>query len=278
MLNVGMVPWHLAAPVGIAILLTVLTTRHPAMLGILVGPLAAFVLVRRLPASPLLWTAVGVLAVVFGASVFAVVRRRLLVPSDVNRGKVKFWRFLLRPAAMAFPVLLFSAGRTFTLVLLGAVTLVFVAMDVTRLSAGRVNLFLFQRTGRTFKQGEKTRVSSMTGFLIASLFVTLIFDRSIAVYAMAFLVFGDFFAKYFGLQFGRTPLFQKTLEGSLAHLLACLMAAGVIAEFVAMPAWIVGCGALVATVFEVLPIAVDDNLTVGITSASVMHVARLLVN
>lgn len=274
--TVGLIPWHLALLVGISILLTLFVTRHPAMLGVLVAPLAAFVLLRHLPSSPLQWSAVSVLAVVFSASVLTVLRRRLLVPTDRTIGRVRFWRFLLRPAAMAFPVLLFAAGRTFTLILLGAVTLVFVAMDVTRLSAGKVNVFLFQRTGRTFKQGEKTRVSSMTGFLIASLFVTLIFDRSIAVYAMAFLVFGDFFAKYFGLQFGRTPLFQKTLEGSLAHLLACLMAAGVVAEFVAMPVWVIACGALVATAFEVLPIAIDDNLTVGITSAAVMHVARLL--
>jgi glycerol-3-phosphate acyltransferase PlsY len=276
MVHVGPIPWHLVALVAISILLTILVTRQPVMLGILVGPLAAFVLVRCLPHSPIAWTALVMLTVTFGASVFFVVRRRLLVPTDKTRGKVKFWRFLLRPAAMAFPVLLFTVGRTFTLILLGAVTLVFAAMDITRLSAGRVNLFLLRRTGRTFKDGEKTRVSSMTGFLIASLFVILIFDRSIAVYAMAFLVFGDFFAKYFGLQFGRTPLFQKTLEGSLAHLLACLIAGGVIAEFVAVPVWIVACGAMVATVFEVLPTAIDDNLTVGISSAAVMHVARLL--
>ena len=88
--------------------------------------------------------------------------------------------------------------------------------------------------------------------------------------------FAAFHGKTHGIQFGRTRLFQKTLEGSLAHLLACLVASGVIAEFVPMPIWIAGCGALAATVIEVLPIALDDNLTVGIASASVMHVARLL--
>lgn len=272
----GTFPWHLATLLGVSILLTLVVTRRPVMLGILVTPLLAFVLVRHAPATPLLWFGVGLLAAAFGLSAVVVVRRRILTPDSAVRARVRFWRFLLRPAAMAFPVLLFAVGRAFTLILLGAVTLAFAIMDITRLSAGRVNLFLFRRTGRTFKEGERTRVSSMTGFLIASLLVILIFDRTIAVYAMAFLVFGDFFAKYFGLQFGRTPLFQKTLEGSLAHLLACLVAAGVIAEFVPLPAWVIACGAVVATVLEVLPLGIDDNLTVGVTSAAVMHVARLL--
>ncbi len=267
--------WQSSAAVGIAAVATLVVTRRLVLVGLTAVPVLGWSLLHEIPASPLLWYTLGLLAFIFVAALLDTLRRRLLAPSERTRRTIRFWRFVLRPAAMAFPVLLHTAGRLFTVILLAVVTAAFVAMDVSRLSARRVNLFLLRSAARTFKQDERHRISSMTGFLLAALLVMLVFDGTVTLYAIAFLVFGDFFAKYCGLQFGRTRLFRKTLEGSIAHLAACLVAGAVVAGYVPLPAWVIVTGAVTATAFEVLPINVDDNLTVGITSAVALHLARL---
>ncbi len=272
------VPWHLNALIGLTVLGMLFITRRLEILGLTAVPLLGFVIVRYVPPSPLFWYTLGLLSFICAVSIINSVRRRSLTLTEHSRRRMKLWRFLIRPAAMAFPVFLFTLGRAFTLILVGIVTLVFIVMDITRLSARRINLFLLKNAVSTFKQSERNRLSSMTGFLIASLLIMVIFNRTIAFYAMTFLIFGDFSAKYFGLQHGRIQLFSKTVEGTLAHLLACLLAGAVVNEFIPMPVWMIAVGALTATVFEALPVDIDDNLTVGLTAATVMHFTRTVIH
>ena len=82
----------------------------------------------------------------------------------------------------------------------------------------------------------------------------------------------DFFSKYFGLQFGRTKLFEKTFEGSLAHFNACLLSGYILLHFASLPLYVFVTGALVASTSEVLPIGVDDNFSVALLSAASMYV------
>ena len=92
---------------------------------------------------------------------------------------------------------------------------------------------------------------------------------------MLFLVFGDMAAKFFGLQFGRNAVFEKTLEGSLAFLVTCLIVASILVQYYPVPATTLVLGALAATLTEVLPIGLDDNLTITIISASTMYASLL---
>jgi glycerol-3-phosphate acyltransferase PlsY len=271
------VPLHISLLLGASVPVILFVTRQPLMLGITTVPLFGWSLARFVADSPLAWACVALLGVALAVSALQIRRLRLMTHTDRARRKIKLWRFLARPAAMAFPVLLLVAGRTFTLVLLGAVFAVFLGLDIARLSAGRVNLFLFRRARSTFKDSERNRLSSMTGFLLAMFAVMLVFDRTTAWYAIAFLVFGDFAAKYFGLQYGRTRLFRKTLEGSLGHLLACIAAGFIIHQYLPLPVPVVLLGALVATVFEMLPLGIDDNLVTALAAATTMNFTRGLL-
>jgi len=72
-------------------------------------------------------------------------------------------------------------------------------------------------------------------FLVAIFISFLLFEKSIAILSTSFLIFGDFFSKFFGIYFGRTQIFQKSLEGSLAHLNACLLVGYLFLQFVSVP-------------------------------------------
>ena len=69
-----------------------------------------------------------------------------------------------------------------------------------------------------------------------------------------------------GKGWGRTKVFNKSIEGALGCLAACLLWALVVAEVSNVPLPVLVVGAVVATVVEVLPIPLDDNM--GITLAA----------
>ncbi|MFQ5722371.1 MAG: diacylglycerol/polyprenol kinase family protein, partial [Candidatus Aminicenantales bacterium] len=126
-----------------------------------------------------------------------------------------------------------------------------------------------------YKSKEYKKFSSITLFLFATFLTILLFDQSIAVLAVSYLIFGDFFSKFFGLHYGRHRIFDKTLEGSLGHFTACLLSGYVFLQFVSMPIYIYLTGALVASIVEMLPLGVNDNFSVALLSASSMYVFQL---
>ncbi len=95
-----------------------------------------------------------------------------------------------------------------------------------------------------------------------------------AIVAILFLIFGDLAAKYFGILYGRTRIFGKTLSGFLAYFTACLLVGFLAAYFLEVSFVMILAGSAAAAVVEVLHVGIDDNFTVGLISASVMHLVR----
>jgi len=115
---------------------------------------------------------------------------------------------------------------------------------------------------------EQVRESAMIPYVIAVLLTILTVPKLAALVAIYTLAIADPLAAVVGIQYGRTRVAQnRTLEGSLAFFAATLVIA----------ANVLGCGtgasgvaiagasltiALVAAVWEVLPLRIDDNLTI----------------
>jgi len=177
------------------------------------------------------------------------------------------WRTIARPLAMVFPVAYFYLSKETTLWFVGLVAAFFLAIDLVRLLSSKVNIFFFVKIRKVFKKREKRRFSSITLFLTSSFLLIYFFEKSIAVYAITFLIFGDVFAKYFGLKFGRTKIFRKTLEGSLAHFVVCLCAGAILFKILPLPFLLIMVGALVATIFELIPLGINDNFAVSFSTA-----------
>jgi dolichol kinase len=83
-------------------------------------------------------------------------------------------------------------------------------------------------------------------------------------------VFGDAAATLVGVKWGRIKLGQRSLEGSIAFFLICLIVGLGLLRVLMLNLNIVLIGALAAALIELLPLPFDDNLTVPIFSALVM--------
>jgi len=129
-----------------------------------------------------------------------------------------------------------------------------------------------------FFKAPSGRLTGDTWFMVATFILILCFPRDPAIASLWFLAVGDAGSAIAGTAWGRTPLFRnKTLEGMAGGIVANAAVAAVLSRELSLPAESLAAGVLIAALGEVLPLPVDDNLTVGLLSGAAMTaVARAL--
>jgi glycerol-3-phosphate acyltransferase PlsY len=179
------------------------------------------------------------------------------------RRKAIHLSFIVLPLELLYQVLPWPRGRTqfrwlFIVMVAGAIT-----VDLLRLHEPRVKQFFRRFLGQMLREHEQLSLLGSTYLLLAALLAIEIFPQPIAAAALGFTVLGDAVAAIAGKAWGRTRFFHKTLEGFLACLAVCLAWGGFVAAVGPMPLGPALAGAVVASLVELLPIPLDDNL--GIT-------------
>lgn len=131
---------------------------------------------------------------------------------------------------------------------------------------------LFDRiiTVHFLRDREKGGLIGSTYFLIGSILTIIIFPKEIAIASLYILIISDTSAAIVGSCWGRTRLAkEKTLEGSLAFF-----ATGIIIVALTMrsnPFW--GTLAVLgATLVELFPLKLDDNLIVPLVAGAIMWI------
>ncbi|MDA1036283.1 MAG: hypothetical protein O3B65_05315 [Chloroflexi bacterium] len=122
-----------------------------------------------------------------------------------------------------------------------------------------------------FKQRERYEVTGLTYGFLAATIAAFAFDKNIVVLALIFLAVGDPIAASVGRWDPKFRVFGKSLIGTLAFAVTAT-AAGFLAGFhpdITLEWWLIA-GAATAAVAELLPLPIDDNITVPLAAASLM--------
>ena len=175
-----------------------------------------------------------------------------------------------------FPILALFIPKGALLITLGVMTAIFVTWEIVRLNVPKVNKWMVSHLSVILKEEERFRLTGTTYLLLASLAVFLLFEKYVAITSLLFLSIGDLMATVIGGKYGRQVVFNKSLEGSLGCLATCLLIGILmtrISPAMVLPVAIVG--AVSATIVELLPIPIDDNLTIPLFSAGIMTLAAL---
>ncbi|MEO6461751.1 MAG: diacylglycerol/polyprenol kinase family protein [Candidatus Eisenbacteria bacterium] len=142
-----------------------------------------------------------------------------------------------------------------------------IVFELMRLHDARVRFFVSRMFRDLVRRHEQKQLLGSTYLLIAAVLTIELFSKPIAVSALGALVLGDTAAALVGKTIGRVRVLGKTLEGSIAcFVVSFLFAWGV----VGVEAWLAVCGALTATLFELLPIPLDDNFRIPLSMGYVM--------
>lgn len=187
------------------------------------------------------------------------------------RRKAIHLSFLVLPLDLLFEVLPWPRGRAQWTVMLAVLALGALALDLLRLRERRVRRLFRDFLGGMLREHEQFGLLGSTYLLMAALLAVDLFPRPVAAAALGFTVLGDAFAAIVGKAWGRTRVFGKTLEGALGGLGACLAWAAFLAAFGFLPWSVVVAGALVASLAEILPIPLDDNLGMTLLAGVAMR-------
>ena len=174
--------------------------------------------------------------------------------------------FIVLPIELLHETLPWPRGHRQFALLFAILTFAAMSLDVLRLHEQRVRQFFRGFFGEMIREHESFSLLGSTYLLLASLLAIEVFPQPVAAAALGFTVLGDAFGALVGRAYGRHRFFNKSLEGAAGCLVACLAWGAVVAASANVPAQVLVAGALMATVVEMLPIPLDDNL--GITLAS----------
>jgi len=152
------------------------------------------------------------------------------------------------------------------------------ALDVTRLAIPAVNTFLFTRFSSFIRKNEAHKLTGTAPYVLGIGLSLYAFSLPVATAAICFLAFGDVAATTIGERYGRTKIGGKSLEGTIAFVIAALAAGGALVLMGSgTNPWVMVLGALVAAGVELLPLPINDNLVIPIVSGGVMELALRLL-
>ena len=178
--------------------------------------------------------------------------------------------FIVLPLELLFQTLPWPRGRGQFRVLFLALVVAAIAIDLLRIHERRVRELIRSFFGEMIREHERFTLLGSTYLLLAALLAIEIFPQPVAAAALGFTVLGDGFAALVGRGWGRVRVFNKSLEGTLAGLVACVAWAAFVASTGAVPIAVLIAGAVVASAVELLPIPLDDNLGITLFSGYVM--------
>ena len=182
------------------------------------------------------------------------------------RRKAIHLSFLVLPLVLLLEPLPWPRTRGQFRVLFLTLTASAIALDVLRIHERRVRTMFRRFFGELIRQHEALSLLGSTYLLLAALIAIEVFPRPVAAVALGFTVLGDATSALVGRAWGRHRLFGKSWEGTAGCLAACLVWAACVTRAAALPWPVTIAGACMATLVEVLPIPLDDNL--GITLAA----------
>ena len=115
-------------------------------------------------------------------------------------------------------------------------------------------------------------IMGTTAYLLATFFIIAVFTKGVAILSLLYLLFGDTASTIIGIRWGRVRFLKgKSVEGSLAFLITCLVIGFIFFKPLNVPFVVMLVGAFSATVIEAVTIKLDDNFTVGVGTAIIME-------
>jgi dolichol kinase len=165
----------------------------------------------------------------------------------------------------SIPLCYLLAGKTTALIFAVVLFVVSAGFEFLRIS-GRLDISLVRKYMQV-KDSESRKPTGSFFYLLAAPITILLFQESVAIASLFIVAIADPFCSLAGMQWGKTKILGKSLEGSSVFFALSLLI------LLAFSFSIHGCliAAFVATMTELFtPKWLDDNLTIPIVTALVL--------
>ena len=175
-----------------------------------------------------------------------------------------------------FTYLFYFNSKIEALMVLGPITSFAIIIEYLRINSVSVkkifDSYLFTMLRNHEKSGKYT---GATWVFIASTISIAVFPKEIAIISLIFMAIGDPTAGLIGRKVGRIKFYNKTLEGSLAGFIVCLII-GLLIDL-DLHNFVIIAGAFSAMLIELIPVSIDDNFTIPLFSGTIMYSMSILL-
>ena len=156
-----------------------------------------------------------------------------------------------------------------------SITICFVTVDYFRFRIGWIQKWFRIFFSSMLRKHElEGKLTGATWAFIGATISVFLFEKDIAVLALLFMSVGDTVAALIGQQYGKIKIGEKTIEGFAGGLVSCIF----ISIFFPSVIWINSiAGSLIASLIELSPIPVDDNLMIPLISGGMMTLFRGII-
>ena len=149
-------------------------------------------------------------------------------------------------------------------------------IEISRIKFSNFQNIFNKYFGLMLRGEEKNgKITGATWMLLGWFTTILLFPIDIAVAALIFLSIGDAIAGLIGKTFPIYKVKDKTISGTLAGIIVCVSSVLILNP--SLPLCIIIIGAVSAMFIELLPLPLDDNLTIPNFSGIVMFFADYIL-
>jgi dolichol kinase len=181
---------------------------------------------------------------------------------------VEIKRKIVHLATLIIPVGYALTSEETVILFLVPFFLALLLVDLLRhFHSGVASLFRKYFFGRVLREEEKPTFMGSTYFIFSTILTILLFPKSIAIASILILILSDSAAALIGKWIGRIKIFGKTLEGSMAFFLTSLL---IVWIYPNLSRFSGSLAALGAALIEILPIKLNDNLTIPLVAGAIM--------
>ena len=184
------------------------------------------------------------------------------------------YRKMIHFGSAVFPIsYYYSLSREQMLWLLGGLSTLFLFGELLRMNVEPFKRFFKLIFSTVVRESEDHTITGATTVFIAGFLTVLIFERPVAIFAMLILSLADATAALIGRKWGNHSLFEKSVEGTMTFLIVALALAFLLPD---LPRSGAVAAAGIATIAEVLPSPIDDNLIVPLSAATTISFFYLI--
>lgn len=131
-------------------------------------------------------------------------------------------RKLIHISSLWIPFLYLYSTTALMLKILLPLTITAIFIDFSRKYIPKLNQLIHNLIGNIMRSHEQNSFAGATYLFISSTLTIAFFSKEIAIFALTILMISDMLAAIIGRKFGKTALFEKSLEGSLSFIISAL--------------------------------------------------------
>ena len=160
------------------------------------------------------------------------------------------------------------------LFILFIISFCFVIIEILRINIYFLNQIFYKVFGSMIREYERIKFTGATISFISCFFLILIFEKNIAIYSMLILCISDALAALVGKKWGRNKIYNKSFEGSLAFFLISILIGIFFLDIKLIGLFFLS---IIATIVELIPSPINDNIIVPFSVASTISIYYLLI-